>query len=275
MQWQTVVDALKDEDWLPEAKQRATVIGNFAGMNLGMMIGAVGAMAILRQQNKKQKLVQARRDSAMTDDITYVNKHMDKPVAKKDVQKAYNRSIIVLGKRWADDAKTAQKASKPIPERVLPGADLSKRLWSDSDKLIADVQTSMFDTMTHSHSVDDLHDLVNQHRNTGSREAATVGDKTQANNYTTERLLRTELARMTDAVNTASYISNDIGWVNIVTEPGVCAKCADIAMSGPYEIDQAPLLPDDTHPNCRCVKVPAMGADDTNANPTQYDSNAD
>ncbi len=262
-QWQAVVDELKDEDWLPEAKTRANVIGTFAGMSLGMMVGAIGAMAILRLQNRKQQLVQAKRDEEQRSSLDLVNKNMAKPTTKKAVQKAYDAEIAKAQENWEQKAKAAQKAGKQPPERILPGAELSDRLWSDSDKLLADVQTSMFDTMTRSHTVSDLSKLVDAHRKASSREPATIGDKAQANNYVTERLLRTELARMTDSVNTASYISNGIGWVNIVTEPGVCSLCAPLASGGPYKIDSAPLLPDDTHPNCRCVKVPAMGPADS------------
>ena len=262
-QWKLVIAALKDEDWLPEAKKRVGIIGGFAGMNLSMMVGAIASMAMVRLTNRRQKTVANRRSQDARDELARINEAFTKKVTKKAVSKQYDATIDKLQQEWQDKADKAEKLGKKTPARVLPGADLSDRLWVDGDKLIADIQTRMFNAMTECRDFEDLADLVKPHVSDQQfNPNSSVADRVKQEDYVTERLLRTELARMKDSINTASFIANGIKWVNIVTEPGACAKCAIIAAAGPYPINTAPLLPDETHPNCRCGKVPALNKDD-------------
>jgi len=53
-----------------------------------------------------------------------------------------------------------------------------------------------------------------------------------------------------------TYSMQGVKWVNWVIEPSACEKCLGIAEGGPYLLKDAPSIPDDTHPNCRCSKIP-------------------
>lgn len=70
------------------------------------------------------------------------------------------------------------------------------------------------------------------------------------------RLIRNKSAKMIDEIDTATYKEAGVVYVNWVIEPGACSKCISLKDSGPYQIDKAPALVIDSHPNCRCAKVP-------------------
>lgn len=256
-QWQRVLGELKDEDWSPEAKSRLNVVGTLAGMNLGMMVGAIASVALIRRRSRQQKIVDSRVNNDQRTEVSRVNAAYSNPV--KIVQK----DNVVKPARAV--AKTA-KSSAPMPkaERILPGADLSSQLWLDGDQTLAELQTRIFNDMVNCRDIDDLRDMLKPHLDKSSFDPRkSPADRVKQEDYVTNRLVRTELARIKDSINTASYIANDIKWVNVVTEPGACSKCMNIASAGPYRIEEAPAIPDSTHPNCRCGKVPAVDGDDS------------
>lgn len=262
-QWQAAVEELQDEDWLPEAKKRLTPLGVMAGMSLAMMVGSIAGLAILRLTNRRQKIVARQRRLEKVQELDQMAQSFENKPSPDDVQDAYDAVLDKAKDLWRDAAKKAQAANKPAPARVLPGNELSDRLWLDGDKLLNDVQTRMFYDMVNCRDIEDLSNVIKPHINKdGYNPKLNLGDRVKQDDYITERLLRTELARMRDSINTASYIANGIKWVNIINEPGACSKCVSLAAAGPYPINEAPLLPDESHPNCRCGKVPATGPDD-------------
>lgn len=268
---------LKDEDWSPESKDRLNVLGMMAGMNLGSMFGAVAAMAVVRLQNKRAKVVQERMKQDVNDEIARMAQAFPAIKQANDTRKAER------GKTTADTSKASKneplnqingiKPSSPLNHvtKLIGEHDPSPRLWTDTDKLIADLQSSLFDSFTKVKGIQDFSSLFTQHQNPAQFDPQkSIADRIKQSDYVAERLLRSETAKMKDFIDTNTYKANGINWVNIVTEPGACVKCTLIADQGPYPIDSAPVLVDDTHPNCRCGKVPAMGADDSIDEPTPY-----
>ena len=82
--------------------------------------------------------------------------------------------------------------------------------------------------------------------------------KTIANyRYVTERLARTESARVQHRAQIDSLIANDYRFCKWHAEPGHCKACGEIASNDPdgngqgiYEVDDVPTVP--VHPCCRC-----------------------
>lgn len=76
--------------------------------------------------------------------------------------------------------------------------------------------------------------------------------------YVTERIARTESARVQFSAQMDSIKANGYEYVQWFAEIKACAECKEIASKdngwgpGIYEIDKVPKIPDDTHPNCRC-----------------------
>ena len=76
--------------------------------------------------------------------------------------------------------------------------------------------------------------------------------------YATERLVRTESARVAYDVQRESIEANGFKWVEWFAEPSACTVCARLARvdngEGPgiYPLKKVPKIPQDTHPNCRC-----------------------
>lgn len=74
--------------------------------------------------------------------------------------------------------------------------------------------------------------------------------------YVTERLVRTEMARVQFRAQINSFIENDFRFCKWHAEPGACKICVEIASNddglgrGVYDIDDVPQVP--AHPNCRC-----------------------
>lgn len=74
--------------------------------------------------------------------------------------------------------------------------------------------------------------------------------------YIVKRLVRSESAKMIDRVNDATYRQMGIEKVDWVTEPSACDICVGLAGGGPYTLDKAPKVVEDSHPSCRCIKIP-------------------
>jgi len=72
-----------------------------------------------------------------------------------------------------------------------------------------------------------------------------------------ERLVRSEMANGIDKAHMDAYKQMDVGFVRYVPAPDACPTCIAWRDLGPiYPVADAPDIIGDTHPNCRCVKIP-------------------
>ena len=55
-------------------------------------------------------------------------------------------------------------------------------------------------------------------------------------------------------------LASGVKQIKFVNEPGACKKC--IPLQGGYPLDESPRIPKDTHPNCRCRRVPHIESED-------------
>ena len=70
-----------------------------------------------------------------------------------------------------------------------------------------------------------------------------------------QRLVRTEMAGAIDKAHYEQYKDMDIQYVRISTALNACEIC-DFYLNfndGYYPIEESPNIPEDTHPNCRCL----------------------
>jgi hypothetical protein len=76
-------------------------------------------------------------------------------------------------------------------------------------------------------------------------------------------IARTEVnrAELTGNLNTWDEMGNveEVDWI---ARPEACEECQDLADGGPYSLDEARDLLDDTHPNCTCGLMPRLATPD-------------
>ncbi len=131
----------------------------------------------------------------------------------------------------------------------------STNLWDDSDQFTRDLQSVVSKHIRHGTSVDELINTLVPHSKALEKPNINAADRLAVAKRNAERLIVTESSRVSDRVNTAAMKMQGVLMVDVVNEPGACEKCVGIAEGGPYPIDDAPSIPDDTHPHCRCIKV--------------------
>lgn len=154
------------------------------------------------------------------------------------------RQAGILNKHKIDDVLA--KVSSVV-NASFHGASWSQRIWVNQDTLKAELDKLLTQSMVQGVNPKVL----------ASRLRKQVSDKVQNAKYMTERLMRTETARVQDEAQTASFKKFGIEYVKWVAEPTACEQCQDIAAAndGFYPLTKAPGIP--VHANCRCSKAAA------------------
>lgn len=147
----------------------------------------------------------------------------------------YQRQSGILGMTVGADAKGLER----IVNADFLGAKWSDRIWFDQEALRAEVDK-----------------LLNRGllQGTNPRVLARELRKTfDTSIYNSERLLKTELARVQADAFTDSLDQADIQQYKYVAEPGACSICSPLNGETFNRVDAQPgvnLYP--MHPNCRC-----------------------
>lgn len=141
--------------------------------------------------------------------------------------------------------------SKDVAKQVMKqinGATFSQRIWANQDALKAQLDTVITNGI-----------LTGKNPRVVARQ---LRDKVKAtvknHSYVTERIARTESARVQYSAQIESIKKNGYQFVHWIAEPRACDECRKIATQdngfgdGIYRINKVPKIPDDTHPNCRC-----------------------
>lgn len=218
--------------WPGEATRRLKAYGAVAGIDKPHLIGAVIGLGLLRMTVKHQQAIKQR--------------------VKSDGESEAKRMITGY--------KLTPKQSKKITSVITQASTKelwSSRIWLDNDALANDVENLVNKHLRHGMSLTDLQDLLIKHTNPDQfKPNQSVADRIAQMQANTRRIVRSESARLVDQVNMTTYRMQNVKWIQWVTEPGACSKCMGIADGGPYAVDDCPSIPDDSHPNCRCTKVP-------------------
>lgn len=141
--------------------------------------------------------------------------------------------------------------SKDVAKQVMKqinGATFSQRIWANQDALKAQLDMVITNGI-----------LTGKNPRVVARQ---LRDKVKAtvknHSYVTERIARTESARVQYSAQIESIKKNGYRFVQWIAEPRSCDECRKIATQdngfgdGIYRISKVPKIPDETHPNCRC-----------------------
>ena len=156
------------------------------------------------------------------------------------------RQAGIMGVTAKPSMWTDSKVAKVIMGQT-ESANFSQRLWANQAALKAQLDQVISTGIIQGQNP----------REMATKLKANVA-KTVANyRYVTERLARTESARVQHRAQIDSLIANDYRFCKWHAEPGHCKVCGEIASNDPdgngrgiYEVDDVPNIP--VHPNCRC-----------------------
>lgn len=246
-QWRRAIRSVDMSEWDDEAKYRASNYSYQAGHNRGTMINSIIGLALVDMTMKYKNLVSSRLKADETDQRAHLERSLSQYLDREiKMPITYN----LRPKQVQGTSVITQQSTQEL---------WSSRLWSDSGTMANDVQNLVNKHLRHGMSIEDMQGLLREHVNPGQfKPGMSLADRAKQMDFNTQRIVRTESARLVDEVNMTTYKMNGVSLVAWVTEPGACAKCQNIAESGPYLIDDCPVIPDDTHPNCRCSKIPVI-----------------
>ncbi len=139
--------------------------------------------------------------------------------------------------------------SKEVAKIVMAqtgAANFSKRIWANQDALKARLDASLSVALIQGQSP---RKMAQQLRDLVSKEVTNA-------RYATERIARTESARVQTQAQLKSFRDYGYKFCKWHAEPSACKICKEIAENdsgygvGVYRVDEVPSLP--AHPNCRC-----------------------
>lgn len=165
-----------------------------------------------------------------------------------DAQKEYQRQAGIMGHFLGTSKVWTGGNVQKIVMAETNGGTWSQRLWKGQDVLKAQLDGVL--------SAGFITGESNQVMARKLKSA--IRDTVTNQRFVTERLARTESARVAYGVQLESIKANGFKWVEWFAEPSACATCTRIARvdngEGPgiYPVKKVPKIPDDTHPNCRC-----------------------
>lgn len=158
---------------------------------------------------------------------------------KKGYSDEVRRQAGILGE--AMGSTNIKNVSKIVMAQTK-NANFSDRLWANSDVL----KTKLDGILTQQH-VQGLSPKV-----IATKLRPLLADNVASARYVTERLARTESARVAATAQLDSFKKYGYDYVKWIAEPSACKVCVDIASTddGVYPLKDVPYLP--AHANCRC-----------------------
>lgn len=163
-----------------------------------------------------------------------------------DYMDEIKRQSGILGK---DLTKTSLWTSSTIATIVMAqtgAVNFSQRIWANIDALKAELDAVISTGIIHGDNPREMARQLKKH----------VRQTVTNHRYVTERIARTESARVQHKAQVSSLIEMDYRFCKWHAEPSACKICSEIANNddgfgkGVYEIDDCPIVP--VHPNCRC-----------------------
>lgn len=146
---------------------------------------------------------------------------------------------------YTNPTEKLKSDAKTIIDSSFQNATWSERLWNSMSSLQATIGMDLSQAMTQGLNADKLQkDLL-----------PLIKNDVKNAKYVSQRLARTEFARVADQAQMDSFRKYHVKYVKWIAEPSACAICLDIAShdDGIYKIEDAPDIP--VHPNCRCSKA--------------------
>ncbi|VDG20637.1 hypothetical protein [Lactobacillus kunkeei] [Lactiplantibacillus mudanjiangensis] len=147
------------------------------------------------------------------------------------------------------------RANKPAPTvepTKQPVSDYVRRVWLHGDQMANRVQQVLFRGLQRGLNKQDWQQLTKFKYPSQARESNNLAS--EANKVVTQlqMLMKTKKADTDTQATLNGYKALGGYAVEMVLQPGHCDLCAELASEGPWLIDDAPNIPEDTHPGCRC-----------------------
>ena len=161
----------------------------------------------------------------------------------------YQKEVIRQAGIMMDSAQRSPWTGKDAAKILMAqtnGATFSQRLWADQDALKAKLDQVLSVGMIQGQNPRKMATRLREQVKTA------VGNQ----RYVTERLARTESARIQTNVQLESIKKHGYNYVQWIAEPKACPTCRAIASrdsgfgEGVYTVAKVPKIP--VHPNCRC-----------------------
>ena len=164
----------------------------------------------------------------------------------EDYTDELKRQASILSMTVKDSLWSSREVQKAIMVQTA-GATFSQRLWQNQDALKARLDAVLSTGIIRGDNPREM-----------ARDLKDMVSKTVTNyRYVTERIARTESARVQFTAQKKSIKDNGYRYVKWFAEPSACSHCRDIADNdteglgiGVYKVDDCPDIP--VHPNCRC-----------------------
>ena len=168
-------------------------------------------------------------------------------------------------KRIRVKAKKIEKPDYTVENNEALRVPWLDRIWLDHDKLLNRVDSNINDMLKQGMRAEDIADKLFP-ENADSMRQDNIPKAVREASISAKRLARTEAATREDELTEQAFKSKKVKYYDWVTEPGACKKCLAIAIAGPYKFGDpdSPRPPMNSHPNCRCRRVP-VDADEINA----------
>lgn len=192
------------------------------------------------------ELLKSRIGLQMIDAGIKVDASMQAKVADDYVAELKRQAGILGLVAEGDQLWSSKEVAKQIMAQVN-GATFSQRIWANQDALKARLDEVISTGILRGDNP----------REMARRLKRQVRDTVTNHRYVTERIARTESARVQFNAQKTLIKQNGYRYVKWYAEPGACKICREIADAdrydlgfGIYPVDEVPSIP--AHPNCRC-----------------------
>ncbi|VDG31401.1 hypothetical protein [Lactobacillus kunkeei] [Lactiplantibacillus mudanjiangensis] len=147
------------------------------------------------------------------------------------------------------------RTAKPVTDikpMLKPIKDYTSRIWLHNDQMANRVQQVLYRGLQRGLTKQDWQQLTAFKYPSQPREPDNLAS--EANKVITQEqtLLKSTKADSDNQATLNGYKAIGGYAVEMVLQPGHCDPCAELASEGPWLIDDAPNIPEDTHPGCRC-----------------------
>lgn len=165
-----------------------------------------------------------------------------------EYQAEIKRQAGIFGATVAPKSLLTNKHVASVVMAGVNGVDFSKRLWTDQDLLKAKLDSILIQVATTGKSNQEL----------ARKLVGLVSDAVKKKRYVTERIVRTETARVQAQAQKDMLDEYGFKYCKWHAEPSACRVCRNIAQDDPdgngfgvYSTDDVPSIP--IHANCRCA----------------------
>lgn len=235
-------EKLPDELELPEIERRDNYLAVSQTSQRGLITATLG-MALIGVTHKVVSAIKKNNRTAVDDEVQYIQQNNDLSKTQKKRIRTKARKI--------EQPDYEFKSSNDLN---VPWLD---RIWLDHDKILNRIDSTINDQLKKGMHAEDIADKLFP-ENAESMRQDNIPKSVRDASISAKRLARTEAATREDELTERSFKSQKVKYYDWVTEPGACKKCLAIAIAGPYKFGDldSPRPPGDSHPNCRCRRIP-------------------